>query len=59
MGKQEGPHILLPHLGSGRSIAVEGDFFGDGSHCIAESLLDKQLPPIYLCPYGTQEQVCR
>lgn len=57
-GSRRGP-IHRPHLSCGRSIAVEGDFLGDGSRRIAGSLLDKQLPSIYLCPYGTQEQVCR
>lgn len=32
---------------------------GEGSRRVVELLLDKQLPPIYLCPYGAGEQVCR
>lgn len=48
-----------PFLGSCPSAAGEGDSLGEGSRRAVELLLDKQLPPIYLCPYGAGEQVCR
>lgn len=57
--EQEVQEPQRPHLSSCPIAAEEGDSSGDGSRRIAEPLLDKQLPPIYLCPYGAAEQVCR